>query len=123
MDIKFSLIDKAMEFAKKSPCHMKIGAVADIGGRQSIGVWNGNKSDPGLRRFNYPAHSAQHAEYRLCKLFKRHMAGATVYVARRSPAGQPRLAKPCAACERVLRDAGVRKVIYTIPDGCLIMRL
>ena len=29
----------------------------------------------------------------------------------------PRLARPCAACERAIRDLGIRKVFYTGNDS------
>lgn len=43
-------------------------------------------------------------------------AGATVYVARMGRNGQRGLARPCQACEELLRQHGVRRVIWTIDD-------
>jgi deoxycytidylate deaminase len=40
--------------------------------------------------------------------------GATIYVARVNRTGEPRMSKPCSACARALKDAGVSKIIYTI---------
>lgn len=53
-----------------------------------------------------------HAEYRLTKKLD---AGSVVYVARvRKDSGEFGMAKPCANCEKALRDRKVRKVYYTI---------
>lgn len=40
--------------------------------------------------------------------------GTDVVVARSKPSGRPGLAKPCPACEGVLRRFGVRRVFYTV---------
>jgi deoxycytidylate deaminase len=40
--------------------------------------------------------------------------GATVYVARIGRNGKVGLAEPCKRCKRMLTDAGVKRVIYTI---------
>lgn len=39
--------------------------------------------------------------------------GATIYVARVSVQGLPRLSKPCKRCAQALKEAGISKVIYT----------
>lgn len=54
-----------------------------------------------------------HAEARLCQKLT---PGSTVWVARIRHDGSLALARPCPACERRLRAAGVGKVIYTISD-------
>lgn len=40
--------------------------------------------------------------------------GATIYIARVGRNGKPAMAKPCEYCEPMLREAGVKKVKYTI---------
>lgn len=55
-----------------------------------------------------------HCEARLCRKLT---PGSTVYVARVSRAGDWALARPCANCERLLRNRGVARCYYTIaPD-------
>lgn len=50
--------------------------------------------------------------------------GATIYVARVGRNGKPALAKPCEHCEPMLRNAGVKRVIYTIgPKEYGVLRL
>lgn len=39
--------------------------------------------------------------------------GAEVIVARIKPSGKPGLAKPCEACEKIMRRFGIRRVFYT----------
>lgn len=39
--------------------------------------------------------------------------GAEIVVARMKPSGKPGLAKPCGACQGILRRFGVRRVFYT----------
>lgn len=55
-----------------------------------------------------------HAEARLTQKLT---PGSTVWVARIRHDGSMGMAKPCPACERRLRSAGVRKVVYSISDG------
>jgi tRNA(Arg) A34 adenosine deaminase TadA len=45
------------------------------------------------------------------------LKGATMYVARRLRLnGSLALARPCEICQKVLRDYGIRKAVYTISD-------
>lgn len=46
--------------------------------------------------------------------------GATVYVARLGGRGQA-LSKPCEACDEVMREAGVKRCVYTTEDGCSVI--
>ena len=39
--------------------------------------------------------------------------GATIYVARVSKNGNPVFSRPCKYCYKVIRDAGISKIIYT----------
>lgn len=42
------------------------------------------------------------------------LRGSTVVVVRLDSSGEPALSKPCPNCERILAEAGVRKVMYTV---------
>ena len=55
-----------------------------------------------------------HAEYRL---HSKLTPGSTVAVARVTRAGDWALAKPCKACETILRNFRVKRVVYTISPG------
>lgn len=54
-----------------------------------------------------------HAEYRLSSKLTR---GSVVAVARVSAYGVPAMARPCKACQTILRNYNVSKVIYTIAE-------
>lgn len=47
--------------------------------------------------------------------------GATVYVARLGGHGQA-LSRPCEACEASLREAGVKRIVYTTNDSAIAER-
>jgi len=56
-----------------------------------------------------------HAEYRLCQKIDK---GATIFVVRIGKSdGKYKLAKPCPACQIVLRSKQVAKVYYTISEN------
>ncbi len=56
-----------------------------------------------------------HAEARLARKLD---SGSTVYVARvRRDNGKMAMAKPCPNCERILKNRGVIKVLYTVNDN------
>lgn len=44
------------------------------------------------------------------------LVGATIYVCRVRAGGEFGLAKPCEHCERMLRELGVREVVFTTSD-------
>jgi cytidine deaminase len=59
-------------------------------------------------------HETVHAEVQaLKKLWPDHRAGTTVVSIRMTRGGVLGMAKPCAACEKFMREAGVKKVIYS----------
>ena len=62
------------------------------------------------------SNSSYHAEYGALRMVS-DARGATVYVARQGGNNMPGMSKPCDACEAALRQAGVRKVVYTTPQG------
>ncbi len=62
----------------------------------------------------------KHAEERATnKVWRSELVGATVYVAR--PLYNDKvligLAKPCADCEKLLRELGIKKVVYSTHGG------
>lgn len=69
-----------------------------------------------VQSFNAPSFQPTpcgHAEARLARKLDR---GAVVYVARIRADGSFGSAKPCANCEKVLRQKGVKKVYYSLGD-------
>ena len=43
--------------------------------------------------------------------------GATIFVYRETLNGDIGMSRPCPACMKAIKDAGIRTVIYTTPDG------
>lgn len=79
----------------------------------SIG-WNQSKTHP----TQHSIFRWQHAELSaLIGTRKLDLARATLYVARVTKQGFVRISRPCDDCQRVLRAAGVRHVMYVGRDG------
>lgn len=68
------------------------------------------------RPYSLPNHGL-HAEMDALIHCKEDTRGSTLYVFRRGMDSKIRLAQPCEACSRMIRDCGVKRVVYTIEDG------
>jgi cytidine deaminase len=63
-------------------------------------------------------HGEIHAEvHALKKLWPDHRKGATVYSFRFTKAGKMAMAKPCAECEKFMRENDVKVVYYSVSNG------
>ena len=105
---------RAIELAQTSECNQKHGAVIKVGGRViGVGV-NKNKNHPD--HVNDPkTQAAVHAEIAALKdCGPTPVAGGTIYVARWGKNKTPLMSKPCLLCQEALRNAGIRKVVYTV---------
>lgn len=93
------------------------GAIVVKASRKSIG-FNRVKNNPRYVEENWTIHAE-------CDAIKKasHTAGATCYSVRIDLVGNSGYAKPCVNCFKVLKDAGVRKVIYSSPDSPTGFRL
>jgi deoxycytidylate deaminase len=82
----------------------------------SVG-YNSDKTHPIAKTNMQMLHAEMHAVLR-CP--EGDLRGADVIVARARAGGKAGLAKPCAACEGILRRCGVRRVFYTTnwDDDC-----
>ena len=90
-----------------------MGAVIVKSGRLLARACNEQKNSPSIP--GMPANRCSvHAEAAVLRLAEGR--GATVYVARMGRRGQRALARPCSACEELLRSHGVRQVVWTIDD-------
>ncbi|QAY08850.1 deoxycytidylate deaminase [Streptomyces phage BoomerJR] len=107
-----SFLSLAMELSANSNMKQKHGAVIVRSGRVLARGWNilknnpENVSDEHIERF-CSVHAEQMAIAR-CK----KAAGAIIYIARNKD-GQGVFSKPCSACEKAIRLAGIKRVIYT----------
>ena len=112
------LIGRAVEYAAKSQCHQKHGAIVVKSGRiiaTSCNKANNNPAHFCEDLFNeYRGYISTHAEVAALKMVSPQQArGATVYVARIMSDGSPGYSKPCPNCARLLDELGIKKVIYT----------
>ena len=65
-----------------------------------------------------PADYAVHAEIAaLRSCGNTPVKGGTIYVARVGGTGEARMSKPCKNCQKALRRAGIRKVVYTLSNS------
>ena len=97
----------AARISIKGPWRRKahIGAVGVRGDGVLVTAWNGSSTD---------VCPTAHAEARLARKLD---AGSVVYVARvRRDNEKLAMSKPCAHCERILKNRGISKVIYTISE-------
>lgn len=109
-----SLFNRATKIAKDSKCRIKHGALLVNHGKvvaQFPNKWRNhpsNVSDP-------KKDSSRHAEAELLRNVK-DAQGMTVFVARVNNLGSIMISKPCSACEELLREAGIKKVIYSLGE-------
>lgn len=114
----------AMRAALDSVGGYRLGAVAVRGGSVLGRGANRHRNDPlatgTLDREAWSVHAEQAC---LRGIRSGRARGGTLYVARLSPAGRPRLARPCGVCAAVARSAGINKVVYTTNGGAAAERL
>lgn len=98
------------------------GAVAIYGNKILAYGWNSNKTSSLQAKYNsrtnrFDGHkykSAIHAEMMVVnkiKFLDIEFGQVRIFVWRGKT--QPMLSKPCSACEKAMRDLGIRKVFYT----------
>lgn len=101
----------ATKLAETSAERFKHGAIVVLGGAvQGLGI-NKNTLDPYIYK-NYPKMSvhAEEAALRRCT----RTQGATIYVSRVNNRGQQKMSRPCPKCMKLLIQAGVKRIVYTI---------
>lgn len=116
----------AIKAAEMSSCTSRHGAVLVKNGNVlAIGV-NAMKNDPlyvdPQKRNVVPPNvlimdmMSVHAEEAVIRANKEEANNAVIYIARISAKGEPVLSKPCASCQKMLKEYGVKKAIWTIAD-------
>lgn len=119
--------ERAFEYARLASLHSDcgchaLGAVAIYGGKVLAIGWNCNKTHPIQARYNsmergfdgYSYKSTIHAEMMVINKIKYldiNFSKVKFFVWRGKEG--PKLSRPCAACERALRDLGIKHVFYT----------
>lgn len=116
-----SFLNKAFNLAGESELpDFKHGAIIVKNGNQ-IGsginaLKNNPKSlEPGYKAFGVVSVHAEIAAIRSCK--KSNLEGATIYVARMGKNGAMAMSRPCENCQKALKEAGIKKVFYTIDSS------
>ena len=115
----FSLARKASLNSDAMP--HKLGAVAIYNNHVLAVGWNSEKTSSLQARYNcergfdgYAFKSSIHAEMMVISKIRYldiDFKNVKLFIWRGKH--EPRLAKPCAACEKALRDLGIRHVFYT----------
>lgn len=95
---------------------MKHGSVIVKGGRViSTGI-NKERSHPRIVSSKHiKDHCSVHAEIDAIKKAK-DVSGATIYVARVNKRGVARDSRPCNRCYEVIKNNGIKKIIYTTSE-------
>jgi deoxycytidylate deaminase len=102
----------AIEQSKKSTHKVKVGAVL-ANKRPVARGYNKIKSHPIWANPSKHVKISIHAEID-CLMDSSASEGDTMYVYREDSLGWPALARPCVDCMKVLKERGIRKVIYSI---------
>ena len=111
---EISFLDRAGRVAGTSTERQKHGCVIVKGGRViSVGV-NTFLNHPNVVS-NPDRESSFHAEINAIRGLD--VSGSTVYVARVNNRGETKLSKPCLECYKSLKEAGVKKIIWTEDNG------
>lgn len=106
------LLNKAMGLALSSQEKHRHGAVITKKGKiVSWGV-NSLRNLPAVCS-NPKAEAGRHAEREAIRRANTDLEGATIYVARINKNGNPLMSKPCAACQKAIDKAGIKRIFYT----------
>lgn len=106
-------ITRALELAKESEHNFKHGAVL---------VKSGKVVSEGMNKYSkipVPGVGSIHAEHSALQAYSKHKAfirDSTIYIARQASYG-PAMSKPCPRCLILLKNVGIKRVIYTT-DKC-----
>lgn len=113
-----SFLSVARYFSTKSNARNMHGAVIVKGGRVLGTGYNRNRNHP---KIVSPEHiktkCSIHAEESAIKDANYDVRGAIIYVARVSKNGEDRDSKPCARCSELIKEYGIKRIIYTTNSG------
>jgi len=69
-------------------------------------------------------HDGVHAEHScLSGIWPNKRKGLTIWVGRITKSGEWADSKPCSECEAMLKDSGIRKVVYSTSEGFVEVRV
>ena len=109
-----SFLSVARAFASESSLNKKHGAVVVRGGSVVGTGYNKHRNDPAyLPEEIVREHTSYHAEEIAIRRAGYNTKGATIYVARVNRHGEDRDSLPCLPCSLLIREAQIKKIVYT----------
>lgn len=102
--------------AKSSQCRYKFGAVIAYRSNVFSVACNIIKTHPVQKRYK-PHCISIHAELYAILKASGDINGATMYIARYMLNGDEGLSKPCATCLELIKESGIRQIVYMSRDG------
>lgn len=113
-----SYINVARSLAEKSEENKKHGAVVIKSGRVVGYGFNKFKNDIHvIPEELIKVHCSRHAEEIAIKNAGMNAKGATLYVARVNRNGINRESKPCKICHELIKNSGIKRVVYTTEEA------
>lgn len=104
----------ARYFATKSIARNTHGAVVVKGGRVLGTGWNRDRNSPTIiDPDRIKQDCSYHAEEVAIREAGSNLKGAVIYVARINKQGKDRDSKPCIKCSSLIKEAGIKRVVYT----------
>lgn len=108
----------ARYFATKSSARNTHGAVVVKGGRVLGTGWNKSRNSPhNVSPERIKTDCSYHAEEIAIREAGENIRGAIIYVARVNRQGKDRNSTPCPKCVSLIKEAGIKKVVYTTEKG------
>jgi deoxycytidylate deaminase len=106
----------ASKLAESSELPQKHGAVIVKSGRVlAVGVNRWRNKNIQVTEPEYNPNLTYHAEVDALHRFA-DVTGATIYIARVGKNNEPKFSRPCSRCLVALKEAGIKKIVYTTHD-------
>lgn len=102
-----------------SECRYHVGCVI-VSGNNRVAANNVYKTHPFLLKDKLCYRRTIHAEMLALIRARFDVSGGTAYVARLDKYGNLKMAKPCRICTDLLKEAGIKHVIYSDEGGKVV---
>lgn len=113
--MNISYLKLAKTVSKFSDHRVKVGAVI-VKRKPIIACANKNVTHPLYADPSKGKSSSLHAEIRCIIHSKCDLLGSDIYVYRETKDGESALARPCKVCLQALREAGIKRMYYSIKE-------
>lgn len=111
-------IEEAEKLTSKSACHYKLGAVL-VKDKEVLSTGYNKLLSMDKVLTQYGMFWTLHAEMDTLRKLYSVPKGATLYVAR----NEFRSARPCKNCIKIIKKAGIKRIVYSTGDGMAIEKL